>query len=141
MTIKLYHPVDPMLRWNLALGLPFGILILGIMGWSYPPYSSPPASMLLIWILIFGCTSLALTPIKLRILIKLTIAALFPFCICCLIMLYALGDLDWKSSSCLLLPLWIGFKVMKLYICGPLLIIVYQSAIYWRKRQSASSHA
>jgi hypothetical protein len=136
MTFKLHHPVDHLTQWNLALGLPFGILIIGIMGWRYPLYSNPPTSILVIWVLIFGCTSLALTPIKLYIPFKLTIAALFPFFICCVIMLYALGDMEWKFYSYLLMPLWIGFNVMKLYICVPLLIIVYHSAIYWKKRQS-----
>jgi hypothetical protein len=129
MTIQRHHPIDHLMTWNLALGLPFGLLIVGIMGWSYPPYSNAPSPILLIWAALFGSTVLALTPVKLYIPLKLTIAALLPFFIGCVIMLFALGDLDWRTASHLLLPFWIGFKFMKLYLCVPLVILAYISAI------------
>ena len=130
MTIQRHHPIDRLMRWNLGLGLPFGVIIVGIMGWCNPTYSNAPAPILLIWALFFGSTVLALTPVKLYIPLKLTIAALLPFFIGCVIMLIALGDLEWRSASRLLLPFWIGFKFMKLYLCVPLLMLAYISAIH-----------
>ena len=136
MTFKLHHPVDHLTQWNLALGLPFGILIFSTMAWSDLINLSAPNFLIALWAFFYGCLFLALTPIKLYIPLKLTIAAMFPFFICSLFMFCPLWVEDCTPLDAVLMPLWGGFKVMRLYICVPLLIIGYHSAIYWKKRQS-----